>query len=222
MARTRGAHAVTLDEPATVSTPARPLSRSQTIRRQRIIDVALSMLETRGFDQLQMRDISQAAGLALATVYRYFPSKELLLAHVFEQWCEGYWTRLARATDGRANTDRLIDLASRSVEAYESQPNILVMLSALQLTNDAAVAAVMEDIRKRAEEFFLAALEGLDPADAFGIVDVVFAVMGAKLAEWVRGAIHMGEVHRALETTIRLLLEYQDPGVGHTEIGATE
>ena len=217
MSRANGAHAVSLDEPAKVSAPARALSRSQTIRRQRIINVALSMLETRSVDQLQMRDISQAANLALATVYRYFPSKELLLARVFEQWCEGYWTRLARAADGRANIDRLIDLASRSVEAYESQPNILVMISALQLSNDPAVSAVMGDVRERAEQFFLAALEGLDHADAAGIVDVVFAVMGAKLAEWVRGAIAISEVHRAMETTIRLLLEYQDP----TVIGAT-
>jgi AcrR family transcriptional regulator len=192
------------------------------MRRQKIIHVALSMLETRNSDQLQMRDISQSANLALATVYRYFPSKELLLARVFEQWCESYWTRLARAADGRANIDRLIDLASRSVEAYESHPNILVMIAALQLSNDPAVAAVMEDIRERAERFFLDALEGLDPADAAGIVDVVFAVMGSKLTEWVRGAIAINEVHRAMETTIRLLLEYQDPSVGHTMIGATE
>ena len=211
MARASGAQAVSLDEPATVTAPARQLSRSQTIRRQKIIDVALAMLETRSFDQLQMRDISQRADLALATVYRYFPSKELLLAHVFEQWCEGYWTRLARAADGRANVDRLIDLATRSVEAYESQPNVFVMISALQLSNDPAVAAVMQDIRERAERFFLAVLEEHEPADAAGIVDVVFAVMGAKLAEWVRGAIAIEDVHRAMETTIRLLLEYQDP-----------
>jgi AcrR family transcriptional regulator len=218
VARTSWAHEVGLDEPATVPVPARTLSRSQTVRRQRIIDVALSMLETSSFDQLQMRDISQAADLALATVYRYFPSKELLLARVFEQWCEGYWTRLARAADGRANTDRLIDLASRSVEAYVSQPNILMMISELQLSKDPGVAAVMDDIRERAQRFFLAALEGLDAADASGIVDVVFAVMGAKLGQWVRGAIAVDEVPRAMETTIRLLLEYQDPGV----IGATE
>ena len=135
MARANSAHALSLDPPVTVSAPARPLSRSQTIRRQKIINVALSMLETRNSDQLQMRDISQSANLALATVYRYFPSKELLLARVFEQWCEGYWTRLARAADGRANIDRLIDLASRSVEAYESHPNILVMISALELSD---------------------------------------------------------------------------------------
>ena len=221
MARASGAQVVRLDEAATVTAPARQLSRSQTIRRQKIINVALSMLETRSFDQLQMRDISQRANLALATVYRYFPSKELLLARVFEQWCEGYWTRLARAADGRANIDRLIDLASRSVEAYESQPNVFVMISALQLSNDPAVAAVMEDIRARADEFFLAALEGLDPNDAAGIVDVVFAVMGAKLTDWARGRLVIGEVHRAMEATIRLLLEYQDPALG-TEIGATE
>ena len=76
----------------------------------------------------------------------------------------------------------------------------------------------MGDIRQRAERFFLDALEGLDLIDAAGIVGVVFAVMGAKLAEWVRGAISIGEVHHAMETTIRLLLEYQDP----TVIGATE
>ena len=217
MARTSWAHEVSLDEPAPVSAPARPLSRSQTIRRQRIIDVALSMLDTSSFDQLQMRDISQAADLALATVYRYFPSKELLLARVFEEWCEGYWTRLARAADGRANVDRLIDLAARSVDAYVSHPNILTMISELQLSKDPLVAAVMEDIRERAQRFFLAALHGLDAADASGIVDVVFAVMGAKLAQWVRGAIAMDEVPRAMETAIRLLLEYRDPGV----IGAT-
>jgi len=181
------------------------------MRRQRIIDVALSMLETSRSDQLQMRDISQTADVALATVYRYFPSKELLLARVFEQWCEGYWTRLARATDGRANVDRLIDLASRSVEAYVSQPNMLRMISELQLSKEPAVIAVMYDIRQRAERFFLAALEGLDAVDALGIVDVVFAVMGAKLAEWARGALATDELHRAMATTIRLLLEYQDP-----------
>ena len=207
-----------LDEPATTSAHVRPLSRTQTIRRQRIIDVALSMLDTCSADQLQMRDISQAADLALATVYRYFPSKELLLARVFEQWCEGYWTRLARAADGRANIDRLADLTSRSVEAYLSHPNMLMMISELQLSKDPVVTALMEDIRARAERFFLAALEGLDPIDASGIVDVVFVVMGAKLTAWARGAIAMGEVHRAMQTTIRLLLEYQDLSL----IGATE
>jgi len=207
-----------LDELTTTSAHVRPLSRTQTMRRQRIIDVALSMLDTCSADQLQMRDISQAADLALATVYRYFPSKELLLARVFEQWCESYWTRLARAADGRANIDRLADLTSRSVEAYLSHPNMLVMISELQLSKDPVVTAVMEDIRARAERFFLAALEGLDPIDASGIVDVVFVVMGAKLTAWARGAIAMGEVHRAMQTTIRLLLEYQDLSL----IGATE
>ena len=188
------------------------------MRRQRIIDVALSMLDTCSADQLQMRDISQAADLALATVYRYFPSKELLLARVFEQWCESYWTRLARAADGRANIDRLADLTSRSVEAYLSHPNMLMMISELQLSKDPVVAAVMEDIRARAERFFLAALEGLDPIDASGIVDVVFVVMGAKLTACARGAIAMDDVHRAMQTTTRLLLEYQDLSL----IGATE
>jgi NAD(P)-dependent dehydrogenase (short-subunit alcohol dehydrogenase family)/AcrR family transcriptional regulator len=177
---------------APVSAPARPLSALADDPPQRIITSRSRCSRRVATTSCRCATSSQTADLALATVYRYFPSKELLLAHVFEQWCEGYWTRLARAADGRANIDRLIDLASRSVEAYESHSNILVMISTLQLSNDPSVSAVMEDIRGRAERFFLAALEGLDPTDAAGIVDVVFAVMGAKLAEWVRG----GDLHR--------------------------
>jgi TetR/AcrR family transcriptional regulator, cholesterol catabolism regulator len=197
--------------PTETVSAARPLSRSQAARRQKIIDVALDMLKTRSHEQVQMRDISQAADLALGTVYRYFPSKELLLAYVFEEWCEGYWDRLGQAADGRANVDRLIELARRSVEAYENEPNILAMLTALGLSNDPAVTAILTEISRRAAQFFLNNLTDIDPADAAAVVDVLLTMVGSKLTLWTRGQISIEQVYESMDSTVRLLLEFRDP-----------
>ncbi|MDQ1584025.1 MAG: TetR/AcrR family transcriptional regulator, cholesterol catabolism regulator [Microbacteriaceae bacterium] len=158
-----------------------------------------------------MRDIAQEANLALGTVYRYFPSKELLLAYVFEEWCEGYWERLAETADGRANVDRLIELSRRSVEAYANEPNIHAMITSLQLSTDPAVIALMSEITQRAARFFLDNIKGLDEPDAVGVVEVVFAVMGAKLGAWGRGLTTIADVYTSMEKTVRLLLEFRDP-----------
>ena len=39
-----------------------------------------------GADAVQMRDVAGRSGVALATVYRYFSSKEHLLAAALEDW----------------------------------------------------------------------------------------------------------------------------------------
>ena len=111
------------------TTTDRPLSKSQALRRRRIIDAALTLVRQQGHAQTQMREIADVSELALGTVYRYFPSKEVLLASVFEVWCEGYWETLGIAAEGQANVDRLIDLARRSLQAYVDERNILTMIN---------------------------------------------------------------------------------------------
>jgi TetR/AcrR family transcriptional regulator, cholesterol catabolism regulator len=191
-------------------TTTRPLSRSQALRRQRIIDEALAMCRDQSHTQTQMRDIAEAASLALGTVYRYFPSKELLLAAVFERWCEGYWGMLGTAAEGQANVDRLIDLAHRSVQAYIDEPNILEMLTALNSSTDPAIVEKLNAIGQRAARFFLDNLHGLPEAAAAGIVDILFSVMQVKLTLLVTGQISPEQVYEDTRKTVRLLLEFHD------------
>jgi len=190
--------------------PARQLSRSQAQRRQRIIDAALALCRSEGHAQTQMRDIADAAGLAMGTVYRYFPSKELLLANVFEAWCEGYWEMLGTASDGQANIDRLLDLARRSAQAYIDEPNILLMLNSLRSGAEPAIEEISNAIGRRAARFFLDNLHGLPGEAAAGIVDTVFCVMQVKLALWASGQISTEQVHQDIEKTVRLLLEFRE------------
>ena len=192
-----------LDTAAPVS---RPLSKVQTSRRNLILDLSLRMVKQRGFEQMQMREVSEASRLAIGTVYRYFPSKDLLMAHVLERWCEDYWRQLEHVTEGQSNVDTLIELSRRSIRAFEEEPNFLSVANALQLSHDPEIIVVMTRIGERSQRFFAASVDGLSDDDAETIADTVLAVVGARLALWIKGRMPIGQVYAGVERCIRMLL----------------
>jgi AcrR family transcriptional regulator len=58
------------------SAPAREFSPTE----ERILTAALGLIGRRGVRRLAMQEISEAAGVSRGTLYRYFPSKEDVLA----------------------------------------------------------------------------------------------------------------------------------------------
>src|ERR1700760_1155324 len=60
-------------------TPAPPSTPAQHDRYQRMLQMATSMLASGGEDALQMKELADRAAVSLATLYRYFPSKDHLL-----------------------------------------------------------------------------------------------------------------------------------------------
>ena len=61
-------------------TAASPGEGSAT--RRRILQIALTLMAQRGVDGTSMRDLASAAGLNVASLYHYFPSKRDLLESV--------------------------------------------------------------------------------------------------------------------------------------------
>ena len=76
MSRARGA---TVPEPS-------QLSDAQRERRARILDAALALSRHRPFEQIQMKDVAEASGVALGTMYQYFSSKDHLFAEALAHW----------------------------------------------------------------------------------------------------------------------------------------
>src|ERR1700733_15645242 len=62
--------------------PAVPETPAQQARYDRVIAVATDVLSAGALEAVQMKDLAQRAGLSLATLYRYFPSKDYLLLAV--------------------------------------------------------------------------------------------------------------------------------------------
>jgi AcrR family transcriptional regulator len=56
--------------------------------RRRILQIALTLMAQRGVDGTSMRDLASAAGLNVASLYHYFPSKRDLLESVLVE--QGY------------------------------------------------------------------------------------------------------------------------------------
>lgn len=54
-------------------------------RREQLLDVALALFGRHGFDGTTVRDIAAAANVTDGLIYRYFASKEELLAEVIER-----------------------------------------------------------------------------------------------------------------------------------------
>lgn len=72
---------------AQVQAPARPRTVKQPDeRRQEILDAAMALFTTRGYDAVSMRDIARAADITPGLVYHYFDSKENLFSVAFDAY----------------------------------------------------------------------------------------------------------------------------------------
>jgi AcrR family transcriptional regulator len=59
-----------------------PVAGEGSATRRRILQIALTLMAQRGVDGTSMRDLASAAGLNVASLYHYFPSKRDLLESV--------------------------------------------------------------------------------------------------------------------------------------------
>lgn len=62
--------------------PAEPQTDDQRERVQRILAAAIEHGTAKGMERMQMTDVARDAGVAIATLYRYFPSKTALFVGV--------------------------------------------------------------------------------------------------------------------------------------------
>jgi AcrR family transcriptional regulator len=81
--------------------------------RDRILEAALLAMGRVGVRRLTMNDVSQRAGLSRGTVYRYFPSKDDLLAVVAEyeqdRFSEGLRAALAGVPEDELRLERVAE-----------------------------------------------------------------------------------------------------------------
>lgn len=109
--------------PAEGRQPAAPMSSSQIARRVRILRAASELGAREGLASVQMHDVAKEAGVAIATLYRYFPSKPYLFMAVLEWHIEQYLggheqMAAAEGTDAAAEVAEL--LITLSVKLLDS------------------------------------------------------------------------------------------------------
>jgi AcrR family transcriptional regulator len=197
---------------ATVSTDPTLLPRGQQERRERIVRAAIALLEAREYDAVQMRDVAQEAGVALATIYRYFTSKEHLYAAALLDWAADYPRPIRSATAGeQSDEQRLRALMRRAVRAFEKYPQMMRAIIVLESSNDPNARELFDQFAALDVGALMDALSSTDPVWAAAIVETVNSVMVTRLRSWALGRSTIRDVHRSVEQTLDLIYRRGTP-----------
>jgi TetR/AcrR family transcriptional regulator, cholesterol catabolism regulator len=187
------------------------LTKSQALRRTRIVETAFELLLAQPYEKIQMRDIADAAGVALGTLYRYFSSKELLFSFVSLKWADRLDERVhRRPLQGHTNGERLTELFGRSMHSFEMYPQFFDSARVISSSNDPPVMSNVNALAERASGIYHAALVGVPSSEAATIVLCCQALMDWLLKDWYRGRIPMEEARRRMGMGIDLMLRSID------------
>jgi AcrR family transcriptional regulator len=85
---------------------------------RRILDSALELFRSEGFDTATMRDVARKAGVATGAAYYYYPSKDAIVTAFYRRACEEMQPRIEAALEPRANLETRLRELIRVKLAY--------------------------------------------------------------------------------------------------------
>jgi AcrR family transcriptional regulator len=183
------------------------MTARQRDRRERLLDAGLAALAGIDYDQIQVKDVADQAGVSLGTLYNYFVSKERFFAEVLVRWADSLPTHVKRRPPAQDSpVGRLTDTVHRALHAFERHPQMARMVNILMMSTDPFAVELIQRIDRSSSDVYMQSLAGIDPARSRRIVNVVQAVFGSELREWSLGRSSMSEVYQEIDATIQLLL----------------
>lgn len=188
------------------------LTEAQAARRQRVLDAAMALGAEGGYDAVQMRAVAGRAEVALGTIYRYFSSKDHLLAATMVDWSADLEERLRRRPPrGETDAERTVDVVRRATRAMEATPALAAALVTAVSAHDPAAAECERQITVTIRRVLAVPMHDLDPVRRERVVRVLSHVWNSALLRWVNGSERPAEdvasVGADLEDAARLLLE---------------
>lgn len=193
----------------------RPLTRAQEARRGRVMQAAIDLALEGGYDAVQMRDVAARAHVAMGTVYRYFSSKDHLLAAVLVHWMEQLDARLAQAPPrGSSASERVLDVLDRALRAMSRQPRLVAAAFMSLASADASAVGSQLQVTAAMDGMITRAIGEPEILDRLERTRLIAHVWYSSLVGWVNGWSDMARVRDELAVAVRLLLpdELDAPG----------
>ncbi|MEV4460500.1 TetR family transcriptional regulator [Microbispora sp. NPDC049633] len=127
---------------AEVRAPAEPSSPEQRARHLRILRAAARMGAEKGLERVQMHEVAKEAGVAIATLYRYFPSKTHLFTAVMAEQVDRFSESVQRPKPGMTPEDAVGEVLVLASRQLLRRPALATAM--LQSSNSANAAAVAD------------------------------------------------------------------------------
>ncbi|MGW2229624.1 TetR family transcriptional regulator [Streptomyces formicae] len=195
-------------EAKTGSPATPPLTERQEARRRRILHASAQLASRGGFDAVQMREVAEAAGVALGTLYRYFPSKvHLLVATMQDQLQHMHTTIRKRPPAGESPAERVAETLMRAFRALQREPHLAdAMVRALTFA-DRSVSPEVDTVSRLTTAIILDAMGLAEPptAQQLSAVRVIEHTWHSALITWLSGRASIAQVKIDIETVCRLI-----------------
>jgi TetR/AcrR family transcriptional regulator, cholesterol catabolism regulator len=177
-------------------TPATPSTRAQHDRYERMLQAATAMLAVGGEETLQMKELAERAEVSLATLYRYFPSKDhVMLAITYSRYENALRRVSGEAPRGSTVQERVTNHLLREFRAEQRDQ---------QLT--AALTRVLTDTRRqyspviyKIDQLYMRILQQVAMAGApvsdelYRRLRIAADVFGAATRRWLAGVSSAAE-----------------------------
>jgi len=126
---------------ATLTGAAARRERGRQEMRATILDATRALIASKGVEAVTMRDVAQAIGYSVASLYEYFPAKDAILTCLYFEGTEGLAGRLSAALTtlpGNATATERLAALGQAYRAYaHEQPELFRLIFFRQEPNPA-------------------------------------------------------------------------------------
>jgi TetR/AcrR family transcriptional regulator, cholesterol catabolism regulator len=166
------------------------------------------MLESGGEDALQMKELSQRAGVSVATLYRYFPAKDhVLLAILLSRYSAALTKVTGRTAPGATARERVTGHLLREFRAQQREPRLTAALVRVISETSRSYSEIIE----RTEHLHMQMLEHVAGAgrpiseQQRQLLPVVLAIFGTATRRWLAGVASPAQARFEIRVGCRLL-----------------
>lgn len=187
---------------------APPLTERQEARRRRILHTSAQLAGRGGFDTVQMREVAESSGVALGTLYRYFPSKvHLLVATMRDQLERLQETLRKRPPTGADPAARVAETLMRAFRAMQREPQLADAMVRALIFADHSVSEEVDAVSRLTTAIILDAmgLTGPPTPEQLSAVRVIEHTWHSALITWLSGRASIAQVRVDIETVCRLI-----------------
>lgn len=190
------------------------MTSKQLVRRAKFIEAAIELIRDDGPDAVQMRDVAKRSGVSLATAYRYFRSKDHLLAAALEDWQERLTSRtLAAATRFADDAERIaaiLDYLRRAQRAFYRNPEMTTLMLQMASSTDPDAGAAIERMYRKDNQMYGRLLQGF-PRERITVLSFALeALLTNSLTLMLHGRMSLDQAQACVEWSARVLLNNRD------------
>ncbi len=202
---------VVSETPAPLAVEA--MTSGQLVRRARLIEAVIELVREVGPAAVQMRDVAERSGIALGTAYRYFSSKEHLLAAAMCDWHgrlarRMLLTNVARPVDQEEVVERVLAYVRKELRGFQRNPELAALMVMVQVnvSGDANAREALDRMAAANNAVLDRLLQGIQDDGSEAVRTLLGSVLMNGLIQWTTGRASFAEMAERVEAASRFVV----------------